>query len=395
MTSTLHDTGSLLAAARELRPVLAERAADTELNRQVPQETIDALYQAGFFDLMVPRRWGGGGEGIKTQVQVAAEIAKGCPATGWVLTIVGFITAIAGSYLPDAGTKQIYGSGRRPLVCGVNGFTGTAKQTADGDYIISGRWGFASGSAHAEWFMGGVMIMDEDDQPVDLGWGFIPFSELSIKDTWHVAGMRGTGSNTVIADEVKVSADVFLRVGDRAAQETAPGPDAEILDRMPFAPLFSIGLMGPCLGAVEAAYDIVSENMHKRGVSYFEFDKQTSSGALLSQIGKARMQIDSAWLHVMRAAEALENDSATGQMSPAVRIRCRADASEAVVNMRSAMDILLDISGASSFAESNPLQRLWRDLSVGSRHAWIGSTLMYEAFARTQLGVEPNITMYV
>lgn len=395
MTSTLRDADALLAAARDLRPLLAARAAVAEQDRRVPQESIDTLVQEGFFELMIPRRWGGMGEGIKSQVQVAAEIAKGCPSTGWVLTIVGFITAIAGSYLPEVGTKLVYGSGRRPLVCGVNGFTGSARQTADGGYVVSGRWGFASGSLHSDWFMGGVMIAGDDGQPVDLGWAFIPFSELSIKDTWHVAGMRGTGSNTVIADELPVRPELLLRVGDRATQEITPRPDAEVLDRMPFAPLFSIGLMGPCLGAVEAAYEIVSDNMHKRGVSYFEFDKQTDSGALLSQIGRARMQIDSAWLHVMRAAETLENDTVAGQLPPEVRIRCRADASAAVTNMRSAMDILLDIGGASSFAESNPLQRLWRDLSVGSRHAWIGSTLMFEAFARTDLGVEPNITMYV
>lgn len=393
MTQSAPAKDELIAVARELRPSLAERAAVAERERRLPQETIDELQSAGFYKYMVPKKFGGHGGSILGLVELCAELAKGDASTAWVYMNTGCITAFVGAYLPEEGARAVYDSTDKPIVAGVNGFTGTA-HTSGSDYVVTGSWAFASGCLHANWFFGGVLIKDENNEMINQGWAFIPMSELSIKDTWHVAGMKATGSNTVIANQVRIPAHLMMTMDRRLGQEKNPAPDAEILERMPFAALFSVGLTGTCLGTVQAAAELISDNAHKRGISYFDFAKQTESGALLERLGRAKMKLDTAWLHVRRGGEALHG-ALDGPLDYATRARTRADAGHAVETLREAMDILLNIGGASCFAESSPMQRYWRDFSVASRHAMINSGPLYEAYARAELGVEPNITPYI
>ena len=65
------------------------------------------------------------------------------------------------------------------------------------------------GALHSQWAVLGIPVVDENGEQVDQGQALIPMTELSIKDTWYVAGMKGTGSNTLVADAV------FGAPGDR------------------------------------------------------------------------------------------------------------------------------------------------------------------------------------
>ena len=59
---------------------------------------------------------------------------------------------------------------------------------------------------------------------------------------------------------------------------------------------------------------------------------------------------------------------------------------------REAVELLVSAHGASSFADTSRLQRIWRDLHVSSRHAVINPTVNLELYGKALLGVEPNIT---
>ena len=96
-------------------------------------------------------------------------------------------------------------------VAGVLAPTATS-QKADGGQVVTGRWGFASGSLHASWVIVGIPVVDETGETIDQGLALIPRAEISIDDTWYVAGMRGTGSNTIVADQVFVPHHRILSV---------------------------------------------------------------------------------------------------------------------------------------------------------------------------------------
>ena len=77
------------------------------------------------------------------------------------------------------------------------------------------------------------------------------------------------------------------------------------------------------------------------------------------------------------------------------RTRIRADCAHAIRSVTRAIDMLLSAHGASAFADSNPLQRLWRDSAVGARHAWAVPAVAVESYGKALLGREEQITAFL
>jgi 3-hydroxy-9,10-secoandrosta-1,3,5(10)-triene-9,17-dione monooxygenase len=114
------------------------------------------------------------------------------------------------------------------------------------------------------------------------------------------------------------------------------------------------------------------------------------------QIAETALKIDSAWFQVMRAAAEVEDTAAAGkQMDYVARARVRGVVGYAVKLIREAIDALASIGGASGFADSSPLQRMWRDASIATRHAFITTDPGLEIYGRALLGVEGNITPFI
>ena len=71
-----HD--SLVARATALVPELAARVGEADKLRRVPDANVAALRQAGLFKVLQPRRYGGHQAGLRTHIDVVAEISRGC-----------------------------------------------------------------------------------------------------------------------------------------------------------------------------------------------------------------------------------------------------------------------------------------------------------------------------
>jgi 3-hydroxy-9,10-secoandrosta-1,3,5(10)-triene-9,17-dione monooxygenase len=159
-----------------------------------------ALEASNLFNVMRPKRWGGYGVPLTTSIKTLAELAKGCGSTGWVAMIVNGINWWA-SRLPDAGQEEIFAKPGTRL-CAAGGPTSKGRRV-EGGVRISGRFPFASRCWHASW--GGLSAeLEDDSHNIEVVTAFAPMTELEIEDTWHVAGMCGTGSNTLVADDVFV-----------------------------------------------------------------------------------------------------------------------------------------------------------------------------------------------
>jgi alkylation response protein AidB-like acyl-CoA dehydrogenase len=373
-----------------MRGALRDRARQCETDRRISDDTIEELAQSGLFRVTMPRRCGGHGADLMTHVRVSAELGKACPSTAWVQSILASVNTAACTQLGDRAVEEIFGANPDARVCGVNTPGGTARR-ADGGYRVTATWPFASGCGHAQWALCAATETDETGSVVGPLAVVMPLDDLAVKDVWHVAGMSGTGSNTLVADEVFVPEH-------RAVGVSTPLPahdrEAEPVDHWPFVPLFAIGLVGPLLGAAEGMLEHVIAASGSRRVSYFTYRKQTDSHVLLEQIGEAALLIDSAWLHVQRAAKTIDEPWADPQRDGMWQSRGQADAAFAVGRLREAADILMSISGASAFAASSDLQRLWRDLNTGSRHGFLNTAMSQELYGRALCGAASNSVYY-
>jgi alkylation response protein AidB-like acyl-CoA dehydrogenase len=132
--------------------------------------------------------------------------------------------------------------------------------------------------------------------------------------------------------------------------------------------------------------DRTISGLDKKAVTFWDYPRQSDSQVVLEQVGEAAIEIDSAFLHVLRVADALDETAQTRALTAAEQVRLQADCGYAMSLVRRASERLMDIGGASAFAQSNPLQRAWRDIALGSRHAFLNSSQSLEMYGRSLAG---------
>ena len=385
----------LLAAVRELAPLLRANAGRAEADRRVPQENIEALRAAGLFDITKPARFGGAEQGFRTFLEVASEVGRSCGSTAWVTTLSN-VTSFTIGFFAEEVQGEVLGADPHLSTCGVVTPTATSVRV-EGGYRVTGRWGFASASHHATWANVGIPMTDEAGDVRGPGMALIPMSDLSIEDTWYVAGMAGSGSDTLVADDVFVPDAHVLSVVDAMQGRIASEFDDETLYRSALVPVLALVLVGPILGMAEGAYDNVLTTLRKnKPISYSFYERSVDSPSTQLSMAQARSLIDQARLLALRSADDVDAAAAEGrQMSVVERARCRMDAAHAAQRCREAVEILLNVGGAGSFAQANPLQRIWRDLETGSRHAFISLNINEEIYGRALLGIDEQVSPFV
>ena len=330
---------------------------------------------------------------IREKLAVSAALAEWCGSTAGVVALPHGCNWMAGT-LADQAQQEIWGENPDARVAGVLNPSADVRKV-DGGYEISGKWPWASGILHADRALVGIVVPDESGQPVDQALAFLPRSDYTIEDTWYVAGMKGTGSNTIVAEDVFVPEHRLVSTVRAIDNEYPTEHTDEALYRSSFIPVLTLILAGAQLGFGRAALEFVKEKAPKRAISYTKFEHQTDSTAFQLQVAQAAMLIDTAHLHAFRAAADIDDAAADGEKMPYQRrARVRYDTAYAVNRIREAIDLLLSAHGASSFALISPLQRIWRDSNTAGRHAVIDPLVNQEVYGKALLGIpyEDNIT---
>ena len=389
---TTPTTAELVARARALGPLLAANAAKGEADRRVTEESIQAMVDAGLFKIAVPRRYGGYETSVRTMLEVSAAVGEADGGTAWVLTLINVCSWLVG-LLPQQAQDDIFGEDPAALISGVLAPTATTVKV-DGGWRVTGKWYYNSGSWHATWAGLGIPVTDADGAVVNQGLALIPRGDLSLEDTWFVAGMKSTGSNCLVADDVFVPEHRVMLVPPAiVGQYPTEHIGSEPFYRSALVPVLALVLVGPQLGMGQAALDYVIGKAAKKPVSYTFFTAQTESVGFQLQVAEAARLLDTARLIAFRAADDIDQAAASGEYPDLLtRARVRSDTGYVAECVTRAIDILLFAHGAGSFADVSPLQRIWRDSATAARHAVVSPQVGYEVYGKALLGVEDNIT---
>jgi alkylation response protein AidB-like acyl-CoA dehydrogenase len=382
----------LVERARELAPLLRKNAAAGEANRRVEEETIEAATNAGLMKVCTPKRYGGWEMNTRAMLDVSAAVAEADGGAGWVVNLNNICCWLT-SLFPVRAQDEVFGDNPDARVSGVLNPTATATKVAGG-FRISGTWHYNSGGWHAQWAVLGMPIVNDAGKTIDQGLALIPMTDLERVDTWFVAGMRSTGSICLKANDIFIPDHRILSV-PRAIEGDYPTEmrSQEALYRSAFVPILAIILVGPILGLGRAALEFVRQKAGSRTIAYTFFETQKASVAFQLQIAEAAMMIDTAHLHAYRAADDVDEAAAHGRYPDMLtRARVRADTGYVVEKITQAIDKLMFAHGSAGFAEASPLQRIWRDAAVASRHAVVLPPIGYELYGKALLGVENNIT---
>lgn len=384
----------LVRRAGELRPMLDRNSLATQTERRVVEENIEAIRAAGLLHITVPKRFGGLETDMRTFLDVSRELATGCGSTAWVTTLMNICAWFAG-FGGEQMQADIWAESPDARLAGV--FAPSATSVAvEGGFRVTGKWAWASGCLHSNWAFVGIPVVDAEGNQTDQGFATIPMSDVTIEDTWYVVGMQGSGSNTIVANDVFVPHHRIVSVPALIGGESATPFKDEKLYRSAFIPVAALGLVGPQLGLATRALEYVREKAKSRGVSYTFYDRQMDSPSFQLALAEAASMVDMAHLIAYRAAEDIDSAAAEGRtMTYLERARVKMDVGKAIMFARDAIDTLISAHGAGSFAEASIMQRLWRDCETASRHAVISPSIAAEVYGKALLGIEGDVTALV
>jgi alkylation response protein AidB-like acyl-CoA dehydrogenase len=386
---TVHD---LVTRARELAPLLRKNAAASEANRRVEEETIQAMRKAGLMRVATPKRYGGWEMNTRAMLEVGSAIAEADGGAAWVANLNNVCCWLT-SLFPVRAQDEVFGSDPDTCVSGVLNPTATVKKESGGYRVVTGEWHYNSGGWHAQWAVLGLPIVNDAGEPIDQGLAMIPMSDLERVDTWFVAGMKSSGSICLRAKNIFIPDHRILSVPQAIDGKYPTEMRDEAFYRSAFVAFLSIILVGPILGLGRAALEFVRQKAGSRTIAYTFFEKQTASVAFQLQLADAAMMIDTAHFHAYRAADDVDGAAARAIYPDLLtRARVRADTGYTVEKITQAIDKLLFAHGSAGFAEASPLQRIWRDAAVASRHAVVLPAVGYELYGKALLGVKNDVT---
>jgi alkylation response protein AidB-like acyl-CoA dehydrogenase len=359
----------VLDAVTALAPAIAARGPEIETARRLPADLLDDLVTAGAFRVMLPKSHGGCGADPMAAFDVFRTLAAADGSTGWT-ALIGACAWLDLTGLPRDSFDAIY-DGSDVITAGSFRPDGTITMGDDG-YRVSGRWAFVSGCEHADVIFANAVAGVVDGIP-QLRIAVLRPDQVTIEDTWHVIGLRGTGSHHVRVDDVVVPAE-----WTHEPLAEAPCID-EVVVHIPPPPLLSCGVATVALGIARGALaDVVELAEHK--VPMLDTAALVRNPAFQIALATADAEL--------RAAEALVADSTATLWATSVagstlsldeRARVRAGSAWATARAAAVVDAAYHAAGGSALYLDSPLQRRLRDVHAVTQHFLVRPDTMVTA----------------
>ncbi|MDH4148852.1 MAG: acyl-CoA dehydrogenase family protein [Acidimicrobiia bacterium] len=367
---------------------VAARAADTEAARRIPDETMDAVRAAGLLHAMVPRRYGGPGLGLRTVCEISRVLARGCPSTSWV---VGFLVEHNWQFarFPEQCQDEILGPAG-VLTASAQLQPSGRMAPAEGGYVVSGRWAFCSAALHSDWaILAGIERGEVGGERGAALVFIVPMSDVTVDDDWHTAGMRGTGSVTLVADEVFVPAHRTVGFLDFAG-EANPGTriHPEPIVGYPLGPSLAVFASSVAVGAAERTVELFREQLGSRVLFATAGDTPSSRPRSQARLADAAVALRSAQLLWADALDVLctHGDAGT-RLTVEQRAWVRLLAGKTVLAARDAIATVCDGAGASVYYERSPIQRFQRDVETMKGHVVFDTDRSTVSYGQAALGL--------
>jgi 3-hydroxy-9,10-secoandrosta-1,3,5(10)-triene-9,17-dione monooxygenase len=385
---------AVLDGVRDLLPTIRERAEEAERLRVVPEANIKELEETGFFRLLQPQRFDGFESSPVDFYTAVRDIASACGSTGWVSSVVG-VHPWQVALFADEAQQAVWGEDTKTRLSSSYAPTGKAV-VADGGYTLSGKWSFSSGCDHCTWVLLGGLVFNEDGNVVDFKTFMVPRKDYTIVDVWNVVGLRGTGSNDIVVEDVFIPEAFTLSMGE-TGQCRGPGQEQNTSDlyKLPFHSIFTGTITTPIIGMAMGAYAEHVEMQQKRSRAAYLGEKASLDPFAAVRIARASSEIDAAWALLTNNIREEMDHVAKGEKIPlSLRLKVRRDQVIGSQRAIDAIDALFEASGGRALAEGTYLQRAWRDAHAGRVHAANDPERALQMFGAHEFGHKIDPGMY-
>jgi alkylation response protein AidB-like acyl-CoA dehydrogenase len=372
--------------ARGLRDRLRERLPQGQELRRLPDENVAEILESGLYGVMKPRRYGGSELGTETMIEVTIELASADPSTGWVYMLWAAHMWMQAMW-PEKALDEMW-ENPNGLASSVVSTTGDVV-AVDGGFQWNGRGFFSSGVDHCNWLTALVPVV-RDGERAEMRWLLVPREDLEIIDDWHTIGLRGTGSKTVVFN------DIFIpehRTVGRLAVAAGEGPGREVnthpMYGAPEPANFTGAMSVPAIGAATGLIELFRERMESR----IQIPESTNSPYLpegmsqtLSRLANASATVNSARAVMLVNAQRYARRP-VAEVSLEEDMRMRRDQTFTAQLARRAANILYEESGGSALSEKSLLNLFWRDTNAAAAHRGLMWDWQSEMWAKAALGL--------
>lgn len=378
----------MLDRAEALVPTLADRAVEAETLRRLPPDTERDLHDSGLYRILQPRRIGGAQLSYRALIDFGAVLARGCASTAWNLTNLASHHWMLAMF-PATAQDRVWNENPDALIASSFIFPAGKARAVDGGYLLSGRWPFSSGVDPSQWNMLSGIVAAEDGAEPDHRVFLVHHSDYEVIDTWDTSGLKGTGSNDVVCEDVFVPAELSVSANDLKGGPTpGSGRNPSALYQLPVFALFPLILSGVGLGIAEASYADYVNSIRARASKY--------SGAKLAELQSTQVRIGGVGARVDIARRVMLGicDDAMADARRGVvpdlerRMAYRRDVAYATNECIEAVDMVCAGSGAQALYSSNPLQRRFRDAHAVAAHIAFSMDAATSAHGRVALGLD-------
>ena len=362
----------MLADIRHLAPSIKARAAEFEGARRIPIDLVDTLRDLGVFRMFVPSSHGGMELDLPTGMEIITALARIDGSFGWT-AMIGAGASLFPAMLPRETFDMLYRNGPDVTIAGSVARLGTAERVRDG-WRVNGRWPFASGCLHANW-LAAVCVMTEGGNPIAGNAGangppmirgvLMPASRWHIEDTWHVAGLKGTGSHHIaMHDQMVPEAHCFDFM---AGEPCMPGPLYQVL--ISTLPLlhgaFDVGMAEAALDELVGMANTGRQQLRAatpmRESEIFQYELGRVAADVRAARATHRTQVAVHWQHALAGTLRTDERAAESQQTGVwLATTCAR-----------AINDCFTLGGGSALYETSALQRRMRDMRAAAQHATV------------------------
>jgi len=348
-------------SAINVGPILAKIEANGAAGREgrrLPDASVEALKASGFIRSLVPTAYGGLEVSPQEFFGTQMKIAEQDMSTAWAGGIIA-VHAYQIALMDKRAAETVYADGPDTCISSSYNPVGAKCEPAEGGVMLSGRWGWSSGSDHCTWCLLGGVIPGEGYRTF-----LVPRSDYEIEDTWYSMGLQGTGSNDVVID-----APVF--VPDHMTHKQMDGfngvhDQTNPMYNIPWAQFFIRVVSTPAIGAAKRALRLFTET---RANASTDPTKDAADPDILRRIAEASQLIDEAEALLYRNFdEMMENVTAGQEITLLDRVKYRYQAGLVIERMIQAVDLLFDVAGGRSVFVGAEIQSIWHDIHIARAH---------------------------
>lgn len=358
----------------DLPALIRSQAQQAEADRALTAPVVDALVAAGLPRLISPKQYGGAEMGLPEWSRTITELSRADGSAGWTVMTTG-ISAALSWYLTPEGADEIFGD-HDAVIAGTAAPVGSGV-SADGGYVISGRWGWGSAVPHSQWVLAGTMTPDGPRMAV------FPRSDVTVHDTWHAAGLCATGSHEFSVSNAFVPAR--RTVWPATATPGIPGP----LPAFPYFCFLAVGVASVSLGIARRAIDEI-EQLALEKTPQHTSSRLAEQAAVQLDVALAEARLSSVQAFLLAELEQCWDLAVSGQEVPMEpRGRLRLACSHAAAEAGEVTRIAFTLGGGSSVFATSVLQRCLRDAAVAAQHT-IVSRRLFETYSKVRFGFGPD-----